>query len=477
MGAWHALAQEALYGFNLLTIAYFFLGNGVYTVLMAFSLGAAMAYKRRRSYEGLREIRESAATPPLTVIIPCRNEEASILDTVRSVLRSDYPDLRVVVVDDGSTDGTASILIEQFHLSSVRRIARSPLRSCPVLAYYHSAQFPGLTLVRKSHGGKADALNAGVNFCRTPYFCTLDADCLVEPDALLRLMAPILRSPAEILVSSGTIRVRNGCKVANGRVEQVRLPQTRIERLQVVEYLRWFLLGRSGWDLVGGTLLVSGAMAVFQRKSVVAAGGFSTRTVGEDMELIIRLHHVAGRRHERARLTFTMGTVAWAQCPNTVRMLGRQRRRWQLGLCQAVAAHWKMAFRPRYSIAGLFSLPFYIFVETAGAAVELIGYVIVPIALATHLALISFYIPLVILSLAYGSFLSAGAVLIEEMTDRTYPSAGDLWALVKWSVLENFGFRQLVLYFRVQGLLRFLAGAQQWETVSHPADEPASGGS
>lgn len=158
-------------------------------------------------------------------------------------------------------------------------------------------------------------------------------------------------------------------------------------------------------------------------------------------------------------------------------MLGRQRRRWQLGLCQAVAAHWKMSFRPRFGFAGFFSLPFYIFVESAGAAVEFIGYIVVPLAFAFHLALLSFYIPLVILSLIYAAFLSIGAVLIEEMTDRPYPAARDLYTLIKWSVFENFGFRQLILYFRFQGLLRFFAGARQWETVSHAADEATYGDS
>lgn len=476
VGPWHELAQRALYLFNLLTILYFFAGNGFYTVLMLVSISSALVYNRRRAYEDLREIHDSPSTPPLTVIIPCYNEEASILETVRSVLGADYPGLRLVVVDDGSTDGTADLLIEHFHLAPVKLITRSALRTRPVFGYCQGAGSPAFTLLRKAHGGKADALNAGINFCRTPYFCTLDADCLIEPDALLRLMAPIVRSPAEVLVSSGTIRVRNGCEVANGRVQRVLLPRRRIERLQVVEYLRWFLLGRAGWDLLGGTLLVSGAMAVFQRQGVIGAGGFDPRTVGEDMELIVRLHHQAGRARGRARITFTLGTVCWAQCPSSVEMLGRQRRRWQLGLCQAVAAHWKMSFRARYGAAGLFSLPFYIFVESAGAAVESIGYVVVPLAFAAHLALLSFYIPLVVLSLIYASFLSIGAVLIEEMTDRPYPAARDLYTLIKWSVLENFGFRQLILYFRVQGMLRFFAGARQWETVVHAADEPASGG-
>lgn len=473
MEAWQVFAQHVLNMLNVLTITYFFVGNGVYTLLMLVSLTSAFIYNRRLAYQGLHELRDSESTPPLTVIIPAFNEEHSILETVRSALRTDYPDVRVVVVDDGSTDSTLDELIRAYQLSPIDLIYRSFLPTRPVRGFYRNPAVSNFVVISKERGGKSDALNAGINFCRTPYFCTLDADCLLEPDALLRLMRPIVRSPLKTIVSGGVIRIRNGSTIAEGRIQEVRLPSGWLERLQVVEYLRSFLFGRAGWDLMGGTLIVSGALAVFHRETVVEAGGFSTATVGEDMELIVRLHRNAVERGRPARMTFTMDTVCWTECPSNLDMLARQRRRWQLGLCQTLWLNSEMLFNWKYGAVGMFSFPFHLYIEGLGAPVELIGYLVVPVALATHLALSAFYIPLVILSLVYASFLSLGAVLLEEITYRRYPSRRDLYILLFWAVFENFGFRQLILYFRFQGFVRFLTGFQKWERVTHTVESPA----
>jgi len=473
MAFWQEALQHGMNTFNALTIAYFFVGNGVYTFLMGLSLVSAVAYNRRLAYRGPGELRELGAALPLTVIIPAHNEEESIVETVHSALRADYPDLRVLVVDDGSSDATLPRLIQEFKLSRTDLIYRSFLPTAPVLGFYANPDAPELLVISKRHGGKPDALNAGINFCRAPYFCTLDADSLIESDALLRLMRPIVLSAGNTVVSGGIIRIRNGCEVTRGQVRQVRRPRSWIENLQVVEYLRSFLFGRAGWNLMAGTLIVSGAMAVFHRETVLDAGGFSSATVAEDMELIVRLHRWSRRKGARIRMSFTMDTVCWTQCPRSMSMLARQRRRWQLGLCQTLWLNSEMLFNPKYGAVGMFSFPFHLYVEGLGAAVELAGYAIVPVAFALHLALSAFYIPLVILSLAYASFLSVGAVLLEEITYRRYPGKRDLAALLGWAMVENFGFRQLILYYRFQGFLRFLSGFNEWEKVAHTAEAEA----
>ncbi len=457
--------------FNALTIAYFFAGNGIYTFLMGLSLLSAISYNRRLAYRGFSELRDPGAAPPLTIIIPAYNEEGAVLETVHSALLADYPGLRVLVVDDGSSDGTLARLIDEFKLSRSDFIYRPFLSTAPAAGLYTSPGTPQLQVLSKRHGGKSDALNAGINFCRTPYFCTLDADSLIEPDALLRLMRPAVLSPAKIVVSGGIIRILNGCRVSGGRISQIHLPRSWIENLQVVEYLRSFLYGRAGWDLIAGTLIVSGAMAVFHRETVLQVGGFRSETVAEDMELIVRLHRWSRQKSQNVRMAFTMETVCWTQCPKTVAMLARQRRRWHLGLCQTLWLNSEMLFNPKYGCVGMFSFPFHLYVEGLGAAVELAGYAIIPLAFALHLALSAFYIPLVVLSLVYASFLSVGAVLLEEITYRRYPAKRDLAALLGWAIVENFGFRQLILCFRFQGFLRFLSGFQNWETVVHTASE------
>lgn len=467
MPSWDAFAQHALNVFNALVIAYFFAGNGVYTILMLISVRSALADNRRLACQDFNQILRSPATPPVTFIIPARNEQESILDSVDSALQSEYPEFHVMVVDDGSTDETLNRLISRHGLAPTDIIARPGLVTRRIRAVYRSPASPRLTVISKENGGKPDALNAGINFCRTPYFCILDADCVAEPGALLRLMRPMIQSPSEALVSGGVIRVRNGCAVAHGRVERVRLPSSWIEKLQVVEYLRAFLFGRLGWDRTGGTLIVSGAMAVFQRQRVVEAGGFSGQTVSEDMELIARLRRQAAREGRRAKLCYVLDTICWTECPISLAMLARQRRRWHLGLCQTLRLHIPMLWSRGTGAAGLLSFGFQLLVEALGSVVELAGYCVIPFAFAMRLASLKVYVSLIILSLIYASFLSVGAALIEELTCRRYPSKRDFLALLGWSAVENFGFRQLIVWFRVQGIAQFLMGRRGWETVRH----------
>jgi cellulose synthase/poly-beta-1,6-N-acetylglucosamine synthase-like glycosyltransferase len=469
----HSMASFTLFINHLLnildglTICYFFLGNGAYTCLMIGSLVSVLLNNRRVAYQGLDALNKSIAIPPVTIIIPAYNEEAVITGAVKSALRCTYPGMQVLVVEDGSTDGTMGRLREAFNLQPLDLIYRPLLRTQPVETVYVSKDFPALTVLQKNHGGKPDALNAGINFCRTPYFSSTDADTILEPDALLRLMHPILCSAVQTVACAGIVRVLNGSTVKDGSIVRTGLPSRWLERFQVVEYLRTFLFGRTGWDLLGGTLVVSGALAVFQKQAVIEAGGFSSETVTEDMEIIVRLQRLSRESKQQIHVAFITDPVCWTECPSTFQMLARQRRRWHLGLCQTLWRNSEMLFSPRYGVLGLLSFPFYLYVEALGALVEWAGYVSVPVAFLLHLAIPAIYIPLVILSLAYAAFLSTGAVLLEELTYRRYPGLRDFGILLLTALLENFGYRQLVLFFRLQGMGRFLIGFKHWEPVSH----------
>ncbi len=472
----HGLSIGALILFNVVLAVYFLIGNGGYGVLVIASWVSVWICKRRHSYENLQPLRESPSTPPVTVIIPALNEQEIIVDAVRTVLCNDYPGIQVVVVDDGSSDETLARLASAFELGPINLIPRCPLRTRPVRAFHLSRTLPNLMVVSKENGGKPDALNAGLNVCRTPYFCTLDADCILEPDAILRLMCRVVRSPLNVVASGGTVGVLNGCTVAEGKVTKVNLPRTGLERFQVIEYMRSFLFGRTGWSRMGGTLIISGAFALFHRQTVVEAGGFNGDTVTEDMELVVRLRRWALEHGRTIRTAFSSDPVCWVLCPDTLEMLGRQRRRWQLGLCQTLWKNRAMFFDPAFGTLGSLSLPFHALVEALGTVVEAVGYIMIPLAAWLDPALLSFLVPLVLFSLAYSALISLAAVVLEESTHRLYPTARQLATMLPYALLENFGYRQLLLWYRCAGVARFLTGFHKWETVAHvPPAELAAG--
>ena len=468
---WRQFFYHAMNMFNVVIVSYFFVANGVYTILMLLSLAYTWIHTRRLAYQSLDQLRDSVVTPPVTIIMPACNEQDVVVESVRSILKTEYPNLEVFVVDDGSTDSTLARLVEAFRLVKMDLIYRSHTATQAVRGFYANPRIPNLLVISKENGGKPDALNVGINMCRTPYFCTLDADCILERDALLRLMRPIIASPVNTVASGGIVRILNGCEVRDGRVVKVGLPKTMLERFQVVEYLRSFLYGRTGWNVMEGTLIISGAFAVFHRESVIDSGGFGQDTVTEDMDLIVQLHRWAMKKGRRIKMVFTSDPVCWTECPATLSNLGRQRRRWQMGLCQTLWKNSEILFNHRYGLVGMVSFTFQLYVEALGSAVEFLGYFMVPLALLFGMVPPILYILFVGLALFYGGFLSIGAVLLEELTYRRYPRFRDLMTLLMYAVLENIGYRQVILYYRFQGVVRFLMGFRKWEKVIHVGAE------
>ena len=467
MEVWRDLFYHAMNMFNVLIVSYFIVGNGVYSLLMILSLVSVWVYNRRLAYQGFDEIRESVVTPPITIIIPAWNEEDVIVGAVRAALKIDYPGLEVVVVDDGSSDDTLGRLVSTFNLFKMDLIYRPQVSTRPVRGFYLNPDIPNLLVVSKEQGGKPDALNTGINMCRAPYFCTLDSDCILERDALLRLVRPILRSPVNTVVSGGIVRILNGCVVKEGKVVKVQLPPSRVERFQVVEYLRSFLFGRTGWNLLGGTLIVSGAFAMFHRETVLESGGFAQDTVTEDIDLIAQLWRWAAHNNRRIKMSFTSDPVCWTESPASFRMLARQRRRWQVGLCQTLWKNSEMLFNPRYRVVGMASFPFHLYMEALGSVVEFLGYFMVPLALLFGMVPPRLFILFILLSLIYGGFLSIGSVLLEELTYRRYPRFKDLLVLLLYALVESVGYRQLILFYRFQGVIQFFTGFAKWEKVVH----------
>jgi cellulose synthase/poly-beta-1,6-N-acetylglucosamine synthase-like glycosyltransferase len=306
----------------------------------------------------------------------------------------------------------------------------------------------------------------GINMCRSPYFCTVDADSVVERDALLRLMAPVVHSNVNTIVSGGVVRISNGCTLENGRVTEIGLPKSWLERCQVVEYIRTFLFGRPGWNFLDANFICSGAFCLLQKEAVVLAGGFGTDTVTEDIDMIATLHQFQRDKGWKYRMVFTTDPVCWTECPKELGMLARQRRRWHLGLMQTVMKHDNLVFSFKHGMLGMLSMPFHAFIEAIGCVVETVGFIILPLSFLVGAMPFSLFLLLMFLAFGYGTLLSTASVLLAEATVRRYPKYSDMLTLMLYALLENFGYRQLISFFRAQGVFRYVFGAQKWEVVT-----------
>lgn len=451
----------ALWGFNAIVFTYFIVLNTSYLALSVIAFRAVRRYAVRLRSLDVKETIAHAGAPPITLIAPAFNEEATAVESVRSLLSLNYPEYEVVVVNDGSKDATVERLIEAFDLRPFPKMSTFDVDTAEILQTYRSRRHPHLWLVDKKNGGKADALNAGLCFCRTPLFCAMDADTLLERDALTRVVRPFLED-ARTIAAGGIIRIANGCTIEGGAVTDVRLPRNLVARFQVLEYLRAFLVGRMGWDAVEGNLIISGAFGIFRRSTVIAAGGFSTDTVGEDMELVVRLHRYCREREIPYRISFVPDPVAWTEAPESIRILGRQRDRWQRGLSEALTMHRTMLLRPRYGRIGMAVMPHFYFLEMWGPLLEVMGYAVFLLTLLAGWTSLTYVSAFLMVTVVLGIALSVSALALEELAFRRYPRLSDLVRLFLLAVLENFGYRQLTAFWRLRGLIRFLRKTKGW---------------
>jgi len=462
-------------GFNVVVLVYFLLLNSVYLVMSLFAFRSLRRYALRMKAVDVAELMATAGMPPVTLIAPAYNEEPTCVESIKSLLTLRYPAYDIVVVNDGSKDGTLARLRQAFELEEAARAPVATLQTAPVQAVLHSKRHPNLWVIDKANGGKADALNAGLNYCRTPLFCAMDADSLLEPDALTRIVRAFLEDSTTV-AAGGVIRIVNGCRVRSGIVEDVRLPKNTLAQIQVLEYLRSFLSGRMGWDALDATLIISGAFGMFQRSVVTEVGGYATDTVGEDMELIVRIHRYCREHERRYRVAFVPDPVAWTECPESLKVLGRQRDRWQRGLVESLWKHRTMLLDPKYGKVGMLAVPYYFFLEVFGPVIESVGYVTFLAAIILGRASMPYVLAFLAVAFAFGIALSFAAVGLEELSFRRYPRFGDLVRLLGVAIIENVGYRQLSTYWRVRGMISKLTGAKAWGAMERKGFQVRSAG-
>lgn len=451
---------------NTTLFLYYLASNVIYLFLLVVALTTSLAHHRRLSSIRLVRVKDSPFTKPITLLVPAHNEEKSIIASARSLLALEYPELEVIIINDGSADGTLGALQEHFALRLANLLYLAEIPTAPVRAVYISSREPRLVVVDKEPGGsKADALNAGLNAASSPYVCVVDADSILEPDALLRIMVQILSDPKHIVASGGIVRVVNGSRVEGGRLRRVRLPRGSFEVLQVIEYLRAFLIGREAWARFNLLPLISGAFGVFRQEVVKAVGGFRASAIGEDFDLVARMHRHLMDTGGKYRIAFVPDPVCWTEVPADVRSLGRQRARWQKGLIDVLWPNRDMLFRWRYGLFGAVALPYLWVFEFFAPFIELTGYSTIFIALVLGRLSHAFFAEFLIFGYLFAAMISVGAVLQEEVTYRRYNDWKDVARLIVYCFLEQIPYRQLQLYWRLQGTWQYFRGDVSWRPM------------
>jgi cellulose synthase/poly-beta-1,6-N-acetylglucosamine synthase-like glycosyltransferase len=406
-----------LIAINQALFYYYLASNVAYLVMLMVALKTSADHQKW--LESIRPgwLQESPLAPPITILAPAHNEERSICVALENLLDLDYPELEVIAINDGSTDRTLEEMQEKFRLRPVRTVYVQEATSAPVRGLYRSDVDARLIVVDKQAGGsKADAVNAGLNAATSPYVCVVDADSVLERDALLRIMAPVMADAKRVVCVGGIIRVLNGTELEGGRVQRVRLPKKSIEVIQVVEYLRAFLIGREAWARGNMLMIISGAFGLFRTDLVRAVGGYRSKAIGEDFDLVARLHRHLLEKGADYKIEFVPDPVCWTEAPSDLRSLGRQRARWQKGLLDVLWPNRDMLFRPRYGRIGCLALPYLWLFELLAPVIELGG--ILAIALAAWLGVLSheFFLKFLIFGYAFATMISIGSVLQEELT-------------------------------------------------------------
>ena len=489
-GPWNALASDVWQGgegvvdgvgdvFLWFMIGYFIVINTSFLVLTGLAASEFVAHARRSTFRGYDELFSSALTPPVSVLMPAYNESAGIVEAVRAMASLRYPEYEVIVLDDGSTDGTFAALEEAFDLVEFPKVVPSdvPVRGRVESVHMSTQGARNIVVVRKANGGKSDALNTGINVARYPLVCMVDADALLDPDALLHVTKPFADDPERVIATGGVVRVANGCTVRAGRVVQVRMPSSWLLRIQVVEYLRAFLIGRTGWSRAGALLIISGAFGLFRRDLLVEVGGMANDCIGEDAELVVRLHRRLADRNHDHRIVFVAEPVAWTEAPETREILGKQRRRWQRGITEILLRHRRMIANPRYGAVGMLAMPWFVLFEVLAPFIELIGLIyLVAVgalvglhALGVVGALVDPTLAILLLAVSWGYsvLLTLAALALEEFSFRRYQRRRDLFTALAAAVIENLGYRQITAWWRVRGTFQALRStAPEWGTMT-----------
>lgn len=436
-----------------------------YLILTVFSAISLRKYLRKNSYVDYNSIVASPLAPSLSVIAPAFNESETIIDNIRTLLSLYYNNYEVVVVNDGSKDDSLEKIIKAYELEKVNYYFDYRLPCKRIRGVYKSQNrsFKKLTVIDKANGGKADSLNAGLNVCRNELVVSIDADSIMEPDALLKLVKPFMEAKEKkVIAAGGVIRIANSCEIVNGHIQKVHLPKKFLPRAQVMEYTRAFLMGRMAWSELDGLLLISGALGMFDREIVINSGGYSTKTVGEDMELVVRIRRYMVDNGLDYDVVYIPDPLCWTEVPSTLKVLARQRSRWTRGTLETLISHRALFFNGKYGKLGLLGYPYWLLFEYLAPIVEFLGILWFIFLVITGNLNWPFFLLLLGFVYFFAVSLSIWSVLFEEMTFHKYEKRRDVLRLVGTAFLEPLFYHPLVMLMSIKGNIDKMLNRNTW---------------
>lgn len=450
--------------FNTFFLLYGILITLSYVILAFISAAALYQYIWANRFVNYENLLSTENAPALSLIAPAYNEEKTIVENIRSLLSLHYNNLEIIIVNDGSKDQTFQKVVDAYEMIRIPFFIRESVNSKPIRGIYKSTNpaYSKLIFVDKENGGKADALNAGINISLYDIITCIDVDCILEQDGLLKMVKPFLDSREQVIAVGGVVRIANSCEIEDGRLIKTHIPEDMVPRFQVIEYLRAFLMGRMGWSRMNALLLISGALGMFDKRIVIAVGGYNHNTVGEDMELVVRMRRYMADNKKPYRVVYIPDPLCWTEAPSDYKVLGRQRNRWMRGTIETLWTHRAMFLNPRYGILGFLSFPYWLLFEWLAPLIEAAG-------LIYFLVLIIFgfdqwYLFIILSGTVYFSSITISflALLFEEFTYHQYQSKRETLLLVLTAMIEPFVFHPRSSWWGIQGNIDKIRGRKSW---------------
>lgn len=436
-----------------------------YLAIAIFSIGETRKYIHKNSFTDYRILASSTHAPSVSILAPAYNEGMTIVENIRSLLSIYYVNLEVIVINDGSKDDCLQKMIQAYDLEKIDYFVDYKIQTKEVRGVYKSRNpiYHKLLVVDKVNGGKADALNVGINISSNKYLVCIDVDCILEQDALLKMVKPFLEQTDErVIASGGVVRIANSCIVEDGRLVKVKLAEDYLPRMQILEYIRAFILGRMAWSRLNGLMLISGAFGAFDKEIAIKCGGYDHNTVGEDMELVVRMRRYMEERNEKYRVTYIPDPLCWTEAPNSFNILGRQRNRWTRGTIETLKFHKKMFFNPKYGLLGMLSYPYWFFFEMCAPVIEFFGFVCFFLFAAFGMLDWGFFFAYLLFIVSFGYLYSAFAILMEVITYHQYKRRIDILILLLTALTEPFYFHPFVVWSAIKGYIDYIRKKKSW---------------